>query len=91
MPQLFVWQKYNLTKNFSQCTTIWGIKRRENLTDSYAQLEKVYSIGHALTVFWLPAFGIAVCYGIVFHKLVQRQKRQHLRKSAGAAFEEQMM
>ncbi|KAI6190727.1 Gonadotropin-releasing hormone receptor [Aphelenchoides bicaudatus] len=72
IPQWFVWTTIDM-RTWTQCTTIWHVKRaiqyinNQAITDSYED-ERIYTMFHLLTVFWLPfiVLFIAYLYIVVF-------------------------
>ncbi|KAI6206225.1 Gonadotropin-releasing hormone receptor [Aphelenchoides besseyi] len=66
VPQWFVWTTIEMT-TWSQCTTIWHRQRaiqymnNEEITESF-QGERLYSIFHLFTVFWVPFIVLFAAY-----------------------------
>ncbi len=77
LPQIYVWRTFQLTRNWSQCTTIWQTMRRrcEIPLETRIPSETVYTLAHLITVFWLPAVGITIIYATIFRTVLQRQRR----------------
>ncbi|KAF7632942.1 G_PROTEIN_RECEP_F1_2 domain-containing protein [Meloidogyne graminicola] len=66
VPQWFVWTTIDM-RSWSQCTTVWHKRRAieyiegSEPTESFTG-EKIYTLLHLLTVFWLPFLGIFAAY-----------------------------
>lgn len=70
-PQLYVWNLFEITPDFGQCTDIWIIWEHLNVTTPIAKKVKtVYQSLHLLFVFWLPLAIVLFSY-LVILKAVQ--------------------
>uniref|UniRef100_A0A7E4VZ50 G_PROTEIN_RECEP_F1_2 domain-containing protein n=2 Tax=Panagrellus redivivus TaxID=6233 RepID=A0A7E4VZ50_PANRE len=68
LPQFYAWILIE-SPNFSQCTTIWHNERALNYVQNPSEssmdvypLERVYSLFHLLTVFWIPFLMLFFAY-----------------------------
>ncbi|KRX42056.1 Gonadotropin-releasing hormone receptor [Trichinella britovi] len=71
IPQFATWTVYQPkdTASWHQCVSVWFAKEHQLYMQNYTDFQNIivtstaYSIYHVLTVFWIPACLIIICYG----------------------------
>uniref|UniRef100_A0A9J2PYT2 G-protein coupled receptors family 1 profile domain-containing protein n=1 Tax=Ascaris lumbricoides TaxID=6252 RepID=A0A9J2PYT2_ASCLU len=82
LPQLFVWDVYNLDGNYTQCLNIWVKAKAEllfveghgfgNFSSDLEYLDnmvRLYEMYHLLVVFWIPLIVLICLYALIIREM----------------------